>query len=65
MGGYAAIRVGLALGAQATLTFAPQVGARIGRSVGRSVGYIYGGEATDTVYAQTRTPLGTHRHTDS
>ena len=24
-----------------------------------------GGKATDTVYAQTRTPLGTHRHTDS
>ena len=29
------------------------------------VGYINGGEATDTVYAQTRTPLGTHRHTDN
>ena len=34
------------------------------RSLGRSV-TSNGGEATDTVFAQTRTPLGTHRHTDS
>ena len=31
----------------------------------REGGYINSCEATDTVYAQTRTPLGTHRHTDS